>query len=1288
MRLSLTRRPIALLVLCLTFGVPAGAAEETQAPYQRPQPGPVAGVYKAQITPHWFQNNTRFWYRNDLRGGAKEFILVEAEQGQRKEAFDHKKLAAGLSKAAGKDYAADRLPFDAIEFAEDGKSLQFKVGDTTWKCNLESYECSRTDAKPGPSSEESTPAEEGRTEPDGPDGEQPPAEQRAQRQREQPRVERSPDGKWGAFIKDHNVFVRTEDGKDVQLTKDGEADLAYGMLAWSPDSKALTAFRTEPGDRKEVYLIESSPQGGGRAKLRTRPYSLPGDKFTSYELCLFDVAGQRQIKTEVERLELDYETPRLRWKKDGHTFTFQKVDRGHQRFRLIEVDAVTGKARDLIDETTKTFIWTAHTESVPVPIVTYLYKTDEILYASERDGWRHLYLIDAKEGKVKHQITKGEYVVRGIDRIDEEKREVWFRAGGKNADQDPYFLHHYRINFDSTGLVALTEGNGSHTVQFSPDRKYLIDTYSRVDMAPVHELRRASDGKLVSKLEEADIAELKEKGWEPPEVFVAKGRDGKTDIWGIICRPKNFDKNKKYPVIEQIYAGPQGSFVPKTFSAAQRFIAQTTGLTNLGFIVVQMDGMGTANRSKAFHDVCWHNLKDAGFPDRILWHRAAAEKYSYYDISRVGIYGTSAGGQNSTAAVLFHGDFYKAAVSACGCHDNRMDKASWNEQWMGYPVGPQYSASSNIDNAANLKGKLFLIVGELDINVPPESTLRLVDALIKAGKDFDFLMVPGMGHSNGGAYGNRRMQDFFVRHLQGVEPPDRNGKVGRANPVEPGKEPAQQLPAVTAPPESFFEKVRERDRDAARAFYKKYIDVKGMPVTASADVADEALQRTYYLVTHLLAGRPDILEAMVKNGTRLIIIGKDQVYTDMPEYRNHPNPKYQNERVRGTGGFDVTSFGEENLLNLALDRYDDESIAVHEFCHTIDAALSRIDASWRERLRETYRNALAKGLWKNAYTASNQAEYWAEICQSYFDCNRINNWNHASIATREQLKNYDPEGYELVKTMFKLSPENDWRYQPLRQQPSVMPPPAKFKIDPYYIKFTYAREFTVLGSKHVSDEALLRANDTIRKMFAYRHDILKAMITDGARLVVLGRKEKLSDLPEFKDAKNQSGFDEVRYLDYTPALKLMVVPEENVLGLPKEPFAGKCTVISVFARGLYQVTGLRPVDPEFEKRRDKQQYELRVKRMDVEFDQRLQKIHEAALSKNLWKGTAAARTRTEYWAAGVEAYFDAGGEGQAPNLADRPITTREALKAYDPELYALVDETMAYKEHVDWRFKR
>jgi dipeptidyl aminopeptidase/acylaminoacyl peptidase len=430
----------------------------------------------------------------------------------------------------------------------------------------------------------------------------------------------------------------------------------------------------------------------------------------------------------------------------------------------------SGATRNIIDEVSETFIWTEHVQNLGVPLVNWLKQTNEIIYLSEQDGWRHLYLIDVASGKTKKQITEGEYIVRAVDRIDEEKRQIWFRGSGRNAKQDPYFIQYYRVNFDGSGLTALTEGDGYHQIVYSPDRKFIIDSYSRVDMAPVHELRRVGNGRLVCELEQADTRELEATGWKPPEVFSAKGRDGETDIWGVIYRPRDFDPTKIYPVLEHMYAGPHSSYVPKQFSPGNRY----SSMTDLGFVVVKMDGMGTANRSKAFHDVCWHNLKDAGFPDRILWHQSVAEKYKWYDTSRVGIYGGSAGGQSSTGALLFHPDFYKVAVSSCGCHDNRMDKASWNEQWMGYPVGPHYAASSNIDNAHHLRGKLMLIVGELDKNVPPESTMRLAAALIKANKDFELIVIPGGGHGDGGRYGDRRRKDFFRKHLLGLEAPDIN----------------------------------------------------------------------------------------------------------------------------------------------------------------------------------------------------------------------------------------------------------------------------------------------------------------------------------------------------------------------------------------------------------------------------------------------------------------------------------------------------------------------------------
>ena len=493
-------------------------------------------------------------------------------------------------------------------------------------------------------------------------------------------------------------------------------------------------------------------------------------------------------------------------------------------------------------------------------------------------------------------------------------------------------------------------------------------------------------------------------------------------------------------------------------------------------------------------------------------------------------------------------------------------------------------------------------------------------------------------------------------------------------------------PAVSPPPESFFELVPERDRDVARRFYAKYLDVAGMPVVSHADVADQALVRVHEFVTHMLAGRPDITAGLVENRMYLIIIGKDQVYTDMPEYRNHPNPAYQNERVRGTGGR-PTSFGEENVLSLPLDRYDDESIAVHEFCHTIDGALRSLDSEWSQRKNEVFRNARRKGLYENAYAGSNAGEYWAEICQAYFDCQRVNNWNHGPIGAREQLKDYDPEGYELVRTTFRLAPEQDWRYSWLQKLPTVGPPPAKLKIDPFYTKFTWAREFTVVGHG-ASDAALLAANDTIRKLFAYRHDLLKALIADGVRLVVLGKGESLAELPELAALKGQAEFDPLsRMLGYQLDAKLIVVGEENVLADPRQPGVGDNQIIRQMAQAVYHVCGTRPVDPNWDRRgRSVQQYELRVKRLDERFAARLAELHQNALGAGKWKGTSAVHSPVNYWASGVLAYFDALGQDAAPNDAAHPIRSRELLREYDAELFAFVEETMAYRGKVDWRF--
>ena len=731
-----------------------------QEEYQRLIEQPV---YRATIIPHWLPGNTRFWYRNDGPRRTKEFILVDAERGTRQAAFDHKKLAAALMRATGTPHRADRLPFDAVEFTDDGRAIRFAVGDSDWQCDLASFVC--TPLPPGTlSSPKNNPAEN------------PPPDQPAPQADEADGLP-SPDGQWVAFIQGHNVHVRAKgDPQGAALTQDGTAEVYYEALSWAPDSQALAGVKTHFVPIKSVYMVESSPKDGGtRGVLHQHEYAQPGDPFTTYEIWVFSPAAKTATKAQTDVIDSG-DRPDFLWKKDSRRFTYEKSDRGHQRFRVIEVDSRTGETRNIIDERAKTFINDYH------PYISYPQtdKADEIIYASERDGWRHLYRYDRDGGRFENQITRGDWVVREVDRVDADARQIWFRASGKNPGEDPYLMHHYRVDFDGTGLTALTEGDGTHFVQWSPDRRYLIDTYSRADLPPVHALRRASDGARVCALEKADISALTGKGWRMSEVFAAKGRDGVTDIWGMVCRPLHFDPARKYPIIENIYAGPHDSFTRKAFAVYDSMQA----LAELGFVVIQCDGMGTRNRSKAFHDVCWHNVADAGFPDRIPWMQALARKDPACDTRRVGIYGTSAGGQSATGALLFHPEFYHVAVSACGCHDNRIDKASWNEQWMGYPVGPWYAENSNITHAANLRGRLLLIVGELDTNVPPESTLRLTDALIKAGKDYELIVVTGSDHTDGGPYGERRRRDFFVRHLLGMEPPDRNIPVPPPTPVQ------------------------------------------------------------------------------------------------------------------------------------------------------------------------------------------------------------------------------------------------------------------------------------------------------------------------------------------------------------------------------------------------------------------------------------------------------------------------------------------------------------------------
>ena len=575
----------------------------------------------------------------------------------------------------------------------------------------------------------------------------------------------SPDGKRQAYIKNDNVYVSDRDGHHERaLSNDGTAGNYYSSwLKWSPDGKYVCANKIRPAQKRYVYYVESSPKSQLQPILHQQEYAKPGDELRFKVPCIFNVETGQAVIPSTELFDRQYDLYGPEWKEDGKAVTFEYNERGHKTYRVLELDAETGKVRTLVEESSPTFV------NYSRMFRHVLKGGKEMIWMSERDNWNHLYMIDMEKGKVARQITKGDWVVRRVLKVDEDNQVIYFTASGVNPKEDPYHVHYYKINMDGKQMTCLTPEEGNHSAVFNEDFTLLVDKYSTVEQAPVTVLRTAQGEKAEERtLAQADLSKIKSAGWTAPEIFTAPGRDGVTPMWGIIQRPTNFDPQKKYPVIEYIYSGPGDAYTPKSFLPYNGY---TTALAELGFIVVQLDAMGTSYRGKKFEEVCYKNLKDAGFPDRIQWIKAAAEKYPYMDSTRVGIYGCSAGGQEALAAVLFHPEFYKASYSSCGCHDNRMDKIWWNEQWMGYPVDSSYIACSNVENAHRLTRPLMLVVGEMDDNVDPASTMQVVDALIKANKDFELVVLPGVRHSMGESYGEHKRFDFFVKELMGVEPP-------------------------------------------------------------------------------------------------------------------------------------------------------------------------------------------------------------------------------------------------------------------------------------------------------------------------------------------------------------------------------------------------------------------------------------------------------------------------------------------------------------------------------------
>jgi dipeptidyl-peptidase 4 len=737
----------ALLFLSSSLAFAQGTLDD----YQRAErflPGNVRHlVYTAYVNPHWIEKTNRFWYRKAGMQGT-EFILVDAEQNTSGPAFDHERLAAALSRAAKQDYVASALPFSEIEFVDSGKAIHFSVGDAQWNCVLATYECQR-DQPPTKSDEVA-----------------------------------SPNKRWAAYVKEHNLYLRdVVTGTVLQLTNDGVAGWDYATplpslrvmvdqgtedvkqpaaVFWSPDSSKLITYRLDSRNSGRFTSLQFVPPDQLRPRAFTYVYPLPGEVLAKAVPIIFDIQSGKRIDVQAS-IELPFQDgPGFDWFPDSKSFHYDYDERGFKAKELRVVDAATGEQKVLVREQSDVLLDPGET------FYSFVDSSGEILWASERDGWNHLYIYN-KNGQLENQLTQGPWVVRQIEHVDEKNHRVYFLANGREKSEDPYQTHLYSVGFDGKGLQLLSPENADHSVSVSPDAAFFVDSYSRPDLPGQAVLRRTKDGSEVRVLEKADTSELAKTGWKFAEPFQGKAADGTTDLYGLIWKPSNFDSAKKYPIVEFVYTGPQSFFVPKSF--ARTLWLQS--VAELGFVVVMVDGRGTTGRSRAFHQFSYRNL-GGSFEDHVAMIKQMAERYSYMDATRVGIFGTSAGGYGAAHAMLAFPEFYKVGVSTSGDHDARLDKAWWNEAYQGYPVQDDYAGQSNVTMAGRLQGHLLLEHGDIDDNVHPVETIRFVDALMKANKNFDMLFVPNMFHGESGEhalYLVRRRWDYFVQYLLGVTPP-------------------------------------------------------------------------------------------------------------------------------------------------------------------------------------------------------------------------------------------------------------------------------------------------------------------------------------------------------------------------------------------------------------------------------------------------------------------------------------------------------------------------------------
>ncbi|HLX00281.1 MAG TPA: DPP IV N-terminal domain-containing protein [Candidatus Acidoferrales bacterium] len=740
------------ITLLAVFGAVACQAQGKAEDYQRATNYIQANAAKLEklgdVAPHWINETSRFWYRLQSFG-KKQFVVVDPSQSAKSPAFDHEKLAAALNKAARRTFEGSNLPFDTFDFSLDGKSITFDADQAKWLCAIPEYVCHRE------------------TTPDA-------------------NEVRSPNGRWSAFVRGYNLWLRdTSTGQEIQLTRDGEKNWDYATplpslatmvrqqtqepketpgVQWAPDSSKLVTYRLDSRNAGRFNSLQFVPPDQLRPKAYSYAYPLPGEALPTSQLIVFDPLSGKRVDVQGQPLSVYYYGggARVTWFKDSKRFYYLWVERGYKAGGIKEVDAETGQERALMLERAEPHVDTYNAD------YSVIGEGSEVLWGSDRDGWMHIYLYNGKTGHMASQVTKGEWAVSGIVHVDEAARQIYFAANGREAGEDPYFTHLYRVNFDGSGLQLLTPESANHNISFSPDGKYFVENISKIDLPTKSVLRRAPDGNMVMPLEESDVSGLTKLGWKFPEPFRGKAADSTTDIFGAIWRPSNFDASKKYPVIEYTYTGPHSHFVPKAFNQA---LGTQQSMAELGFIVVMMDGRGTTGRSRDFHNFSYRNLGGA-FEDHVALIKQMAAKYPYMDLTRVGIYGTSAGGYGSAHAMLAYPEFYKVCVSTSGDHDPRLDKAVWNEAFQGYPVDESYVNDSNVTQAAKLQGHLLLEHGDIDDNVNPVETMRFADALMKANKDFDMLFVPNMAHGEGtNLYLVRRRWDYFVKYLLGVTPP-------------------------------------------------------------------------------------------------------------------------------------------------------------------------------------------------------------------------------------------------------------------------------------------------------------------------------------------------------------------------------------------------------------------------------------------------------------------------------------------------------------------------------------